>query len=41
MAFLEAAQVDKSYTVGTTHLQVLRGLDLAVEPGEMVAIVGA
>jgi lipoprotein-releasing system ATP-binding protein len=41
MAFLEATAVDKSYAVGSTHLQVLRGLDLAVEQGEMVAIVGA
>ncbi len=41
MAFLEARAVDKSYVVGTTHLQVLRGLDLTVDKGEMVAIVGA
>ena len=41
MALLEARAVDKSYTVGTTRLQVLRGLDLTVEKGEMVAIVGA
>jgi ABC-type lipoprotein export system ATPase subunit len=41
MALLEARTVDKSYTVGTTRLQVLRGLDLTVEKGEMVAIVGA
>jgi lipoprotein-releasing system ATP-binding protein len=41
MAFLEARAVDKSYVVGTTKLQVLRELDLTVEKGEMVAIVGA
>jgi lipoprotein-releasing system ATP-binding protein len=41
VAFLEARAVDKSYVVGTTKLQVLRGLDLVVEKGEMVAIVGA
>jgi len=41
MPFLEAKAVDKSYVVGTTRLQVLRGLDLIVEKGEMVAIVGA
>src|SRR4029450_6646543 len=41
MAFLEARGVDKRYVVGTTTLQVLRGLDLTVEKGEMVAIVGA
>jgi lipoprotein-releasing system ATP-binding protein len=38
---LEARGVDKSYVVGTTRLQVLRGLELSVEKGEMVAIVGA
>ena len=41
MAFLEAHGVTKSYTVGTTLLTVLRDLDLMVEAGEMVAIVGA
>ena len=41
MAFLEATGVDKSYLVGTAPLQVLRGLSLTVEKGEMVAIVGA
>jgi lipoprotein-releasing system ATP-binding protein len=41
VAFLEASGVEKSYVVGTTKLQVLRGLDLTVEKGEMVAIVGA
>ena len=41
MAFLEAAGIDKSYRVAATRLPVLRGLDLAVEKGEMVAIVGA
>jgi lipoprotein-releasing system ATP-binding protein len=41
MPFLEARAVDKSYVVGSTRLQVLRGLDLAVEKGEMVAVVGA
>src|SRR3954463_522698 len=41
MALLEAKAVDKTYVVGTTKLQVLRGLDLSVEKGEMVAIVGA
>jgi lipoprotein-releasing system ATP-binding protein len=41
MAFLEAHGVTKSYTVGATPLTVLRDLDLAVEAGEMVAVVGA
>jgi lipoprotein-releasing system ATP-binding protein len=41
MAFIEVVDVDKSYLVGTTRLEVLRGLSLSVERGEMVAIVGA
>jgi len=41
MAFLEAHGVVKSYPVGGTVLTVLRDLDLDVDAGEMVAIVGA
>ncbi|HJZ70095.1 MAG TPA: ABC transporter ATP-binding protein [Vicinamibacterales bacterium] len=41
MPFLEAQGIVKSYTVGGRSLIVLRDLDLAVEAGEMVAIVGA
>jgi len=41
MAFLEARGVTKSYTVGSQQLVVLRDLELAVEAGEMVAVVGA
>jgi lipoprotein-releasing system ATP-binding protein len=41
MPVLEARGVRKSYVVGGQTLTVLRDLDLAVEPGEMVAIVGA
>jgi len=41
MPFLTANQINKSYQVGTQRLHVLRDLDLAVEPGEMVAVVGA
>ena len=41
MAFLEARGIVKSYPVGDTSLTVLRDLDLQVEAGEMVAIVGA
>ncbi len=40
-AFLSASAVSKSYVVGTQRLTVLRDLDLAVDRGEMVAIVGA
>src|SRR5580704_10052277 len=41
MALLEARGIRKSYTIGGAPLTVLRDLDLAVEVGEMVAIVGA
>ena len=41
MAFLEARGIGKSYLVGVTPLTVLRGLDLDVAAGEMLAIVGA
>jgi lipoprotein-releasing system ATP-binding protein len=41
MSFLVASGLVKTYTVGGTVLTVLRDLDLAVEAGEMVAIVGA
>src|SRR5947209_11256106 len=41
MSFVEARGLRKSYFVGATVLTVLRDLDLQVEAGEMVAIVGA
>src|SRR3954465_3358459 len=41
MAFLEARGIVKQYTVGGNVLAVLRDLDLTVEAGEMVAIMGA
>ena len=41
MSFLEAHDIVKSYPVGGRPLTVLRDLDLQVEAGEMVAIVGA
>ena len=41
MAFLEARGIVKSYPVGGPSLTVLRDLDLTVDAGEMVAIVGA
>lgn len=41
MSFLEARGVRKSYSVGGRTLTVLRDLDLSVEAGEMVAVVGA
>ncbi|HVL65910.1 MAG TPA: ABC transporter ATP-binding protein [Vicinamibacterales bacterium] len=41
MPLLQATGVEKSYEAGTTRLPVLKGLDLALEKGEMVAVVGA
>jgi lipoprotein-releasing system ATP-binding protein len=41
MPFLTATQLNKSYHVGSQHLHVLRDLDLSIEAGEMVAVVGA
>jgi lipoprotein-releasing system ATP-binding protein len=41
MSFLETRGILKTYTVGGTLLTVLRDLELTVEAGEMVAIVGA
>ena len=39
--FLSVHALNKSYHVGTQRLHVLRDLNLAVDRGEMVAIVGA
>jgi lipoprotein-releasing system ATP-binding protein len=41
MAFIEVRGLVKSYPMAGGRLGVLRALDLVVEPGEMVAIVGA
>jgi lipoprotein-releasing system ATP-binding protein len=41
MPFLEAIGLQKSYVVGGKTLSVLRDLDLIVDKGEMVAVVGA
>ena len=41
MAFLSALGIRKSYPVGGTLLTVLRELDLTVDVGEMVAVMGA
>src|SRR5947208_5750694 len=41
MSFLGARGISKSYEVGQSSLVVLRDLDLSVDAGEMVAIVGA
>jgi lipoprotein-releasing system ATP-binding protein len=41
MSFLEARSIVKQYSVGGNTLNVLRDLDLTVEAGEMIAIMGA
>jgi lipoprotein-releasing system ATP-binding protein len=41
MAFVEVRALNKSYSVQGRRLHVLRNLDLAVEKGEMVAVMGA
>ncbi len=38
---LEIKDLKKSYTVGANKLQVLKGIDLSIEPGEMVSIMGS
>jgi lipoprotein-releasing system ATP-binding protein len=40
MTFVIAATLQKSYVAAGRRLEVLRGLDLQVDKGEMVAIVG-
>jgi ABC-type lipoprotein export system ATPase subunit len=39
--FIEVSNLTKSYPVGNTRLTVLKGLDVSLERGEMVAVVGA
>ena len=41
MPFLTATHINKSYFVGSQQLHVLRDLDVAVERGEMIVVVGA
>jgi lipoprotein-releasing system ATP-binding protein len=41
VSFISAQGIVKSYDVGGSQLTILRGLDLDVAAGEMVAIVGA
>lgn len=41
MPFVTVTGLNKSYTAGGKRLHVLRDLDLTVEKGEMVAIMGA
>jgi lipoprotein-releasing system ATP-binding protein len=41
MPYIDVAGLNKSYQVGSQRLHILRDLDLHVDHGEMVAIVGA
>jgi lipoprotein-releasing system ATP-binding protein len=41
LPFIEVSNLTQSYPVGGTRLAVLKGLDVSLERGEMVAIVGA
>ncbi len=41
MSFIEVTGVSKSYPVGGNRIAVLKQLDVALELGEMVAVVGA
>ena len=41
MSFVEVAALTKTYPPLPGPLTVLRGLDLSVEQGQMVAVVGA
>ncbi|SRR5450759_122732 len=41
MSFVTVTGLEKSYRSGTQTIHVLRGLEVSVERGEMVAIVGA
>lgn len=37
---IEAVQVRKAYRTGVLHIQVLKGIDLCIQHGEVVAIMG-
>ncbi|HPC94773.1 MAG TPA: ABC transporter ATP-binding protein [Sedimentisphaerales bacterium] len=38
---LKAERLQKSYRMGATRVSVLKGVDLTVEPGQFVAVIGA
>ncbi|MCA0998471.1 MacB family efflux pump subunit [Alloyangia pacifica] len=40
MALIELSGIERSFTAGEQTVRVLRGIDLCIEAGEMVAIIG-
>jgi putative ABC transport system ATP-binding protein len=40
-AVIRVEEIRRVYAIGTTEVQALRGVDLSVQPGEMVAVMGA
>ncbi|MEO6883707.1 MAG: ABC transporter ATP-binding protein [Bacteroidia bacterium] len=38
---IKLSQVNKSYTIGNNHLPVLKGIDLTINQGEFVSIMGS
>jgi len=40
-AMLKLSNIHKSYTIGHNELHVLKGIDIEIEPGELVSIMGS
>lgn len=41
MALLDVVQITKTYQQGSRVIEVLKGINLTIEPGQMTAIIGA
>ena len=41
VGMIDLRGIEKSYTTGTSNLQVLKGIDLRIESGELVSIMGS
>ena len=41
MSILEFNRVEKEYRLGETRVRALRGVDLSVDKGEFIAVLGA
>jgi putative ABC transport system ATP-binding protein len=41
VGMIDLKGIEKSYTTGTSNLQVLKGIDLRIESGELVSIMGS